>query len=74
MMIAVPEVEWEKFETQTVPELSRTLLEMAAKVNPARVRKHPRKPKKKSKKGYVSGEVARRHVSTARVLGGQEST
>jgi IS4 transposase len=74
MMIAVPEVEWEKFENQTAPELSRTLLEMAAKVNPARVRKHPRKPKKKSKKGYVSGEVARRHISTARVLGGQEST
>jgi IS4 transposase len=74
MMIAVPEVEWEKFETQTAPELSRTLLEMAAKVNPARLRKHPRKPKKKSKKGYVSGEEARRHVSTARVLRGQEST
>jgi hypothetical protein len=47
---------------------------MAANVNPARLRKHPRKPKKKTKKGYVSGEVARRHVSNARVLRREEST
>ena len=74
MMIAVPEVKWEEFETQSAPELSRTLLRLAANVNPARLRKHPRKPKKKTKKGYVSGAEARRHVSTARVLRGQEST
>ena len=74
MMIAVPEVKWEEFESQSAPELSRTLLRMAANVNPARLRKHPRKHKKKAKKGYVSGAEARRHVSTARVLRGQEST
>lgn len=74
MMIAVPEVKWEEFENQSAPELSRTLLRMAANVNPARLRKHPRKPKKKTKKGYVSGAEARRHVATARVLRGQEST
>jgi IS4 transposase len=74
MMIAVPEAEWNKLETQSALELSRTLLKMAANVNPARLRKHPRKPKKKTKKGYVSGEVARRHVSTARVLRREEST
>lgn len=74
MMIAMPEAEWDKFENQSAPELSRTLLRMAANVNPARLRKHPRKPRKKTKKGYVSGEVARRHVATARVLRGQEST
>jgi IS4 transposase len=45
-----------------------------ANVNPARLRKHPRKPKKKTKKGYVSGDGARRHVATARVLRGDEST
>ena len=54
MMIAVPEVKWEEFETQSAPELSRTLLRLAANVNPARLRKHPRKPKKKTKKGYHS--------------------
>jgi IS4 transposase len=74
MMIAVPEQEWDKFETQSAPELSRTLLRMAANVNPARLLKHPRKPKKKTTKGYVSGDVARRHVATARVLRGEEST
>jgi IS4 transposase len=74
MMIAVPEAEWDKFETQSSLELSRALLRMAANVNPARIRKHPRKPKKKTKKGYVSAEEARRHVATARVLRGQEST
>jgi IS4 transposase len=74
MMIAVPEKEWDQFESQSATELSRTLLRMAANVNPARLRKHPRKPKKKTKKGYVSGDVARRHVATARVLRGQEST
>lgn len=72
MMIAVPEAEWEPFETQSAPELSQTLLRMAANINPARLRKHPRKPKKKTKKGYVSGAEARRHVATARVLRGQE--
>jgi hypothetical protein len=72
MMIAVPEAEWESFETQSAPELSQTLLRMAANINPARLRKHPRKPKKKTKKGYVSGAEARRHVATARVLRGQE--
>ena len=74
MMIAVPEVTWEEFETHSASELSRTLLRMAANVNPARLRKHPRKHKKKARKGYVSGAEARRHVSTARVLRGQEST
>jgi len=74
MMIAMPAAEWQKFETLSAPELGHTLLRMAANVKPARLRKHPRKPKKKAKKGYVAGGVARRHVATARVLRGQEST
>ena len=72
MMIAVSEGAWEEVEGQSAPELSRTLLRLAGNVNPARLRKHPRKPKKKTRKGYVPGEVARRHVATARVLRGQE--
>jgi IS4 transposase len=74
MMIAVPETLWEDFEPQTAAELSRTLQQLAARVSPAKLRKHPRAAKKKVKKGYVPGDVARRHVSTARVLRGKEST
>lgn len=74
MMIAVPETLWEDFKTQTATELSRTLQQMAARISPAKLRKHPRTPKKKVKKGYAPGAVARRHVSTARVLRGKEST
>lgn len=74
MMIALPEPTWRLYESQSASELSRTLLELAANVRVARLRKHPRKAKKKNKKEYVPGEVARRHVSTARVLRGQEQT
>lgn len=68
MMIAVPPEVWTRFDEQTPRQLNRTLLSMAAHVEPKKLRKHPRAPKKKVKKGYVSGRVARRHVSTARVL------
>jgi IS4 transposase len=74
MMIAVPEATWDEHESQSASELSRKLLRLAANVNVARLRKHPRKPKKKAKKEYVPGDVARRHVATARVLRGQEQT
>jgi IS4 transposase len=74
MMIALPEKDWESFEPQTDRELSQTLRQMARQVKPAKLRKHPRGPKKKVKKGYVPAEQARRHVSTARVLRGEEST
>lgn len=74
MMIAIPEKVWTRMEPQTDTELSQTLLGMARQVNPAKLRKHPRGPKKKVKKGYVSARQAQRHVSTARVLRGDEST
>jgi len=73
MMIALPEAIWEEYEGQSATEMSQTLLRLAANVKLATVRKHPRKSKKKkTKKGYVPGKVARRHVSTARVPRGQE--
>lgn len=74
MMIAIPASNWEPFEAQSAFELSHTLRQMAARVNPAQLRKHPRAPKKKIRKGYVPGEVARKHVATARVLRGQKLT
>ena len=74
MMIAIPEKVWEIFESQTDRESSQTLLQMARQVKPAKLRKHRRRPKKKVRKGYAPVEQVRRHVSTARVLRGEEST
>lgn len=75
MMIAVPEKVWGEYDLQSARELSGTLMRLAEQVTPKTLRKHKRKPtKKKAKKGYVSGEEARRHVATARVLRGEEVT
>jgi IS4 transposase len=74
MMIALPAPFWEKLDEQSDAQLSHTLLQVAARVNPKKLRKHPRAPKKKTKKDYVPREVASKHVSTARVLQGKEST
>jgi IS4 transposase len=68
MMIAVAASIWAAFEEQSPLEFSRTLVRIAKHAQPKRLRKHPRGPKKKVKKGYVAGRTARRHVSTARVL------
>ena len=64
--------DWSEQEAQSAEQLSEALLELAKKVKPSTMRKHPRAAKKKVKKGYVPGKVARRHVATARVLKGEE--
>ncbi|HEY0096118.1 MAG TPA: IS4 family transposase, partial [Archangium sp.] len=69
MMVVEPE-DWREKETQSAEQLSETLLELAKKVRLSTLRKHPRAAKKKVKKGYVPGNVARKHVATARVLKG----
>lgn len=71
MMVVEPE-DWSGQEEWSAEQLSEALLEMAKKVRPATLRKHPRGAKKKVKKGYVPGEVARKHVATARVLKGEK--
>ncbi len=68
MMIAVADEIWAAFDKQTPLQLSRLLLLIAQHAQPKRLRKRPRGPKKKTKKGYVDGRAARKHVSTARVL------
>ena len=68
MMIAVPGEAWQHYQYLANNELSRAFLHIAAHAEPAKLRKHPRGSKKAIKKGYVSGQVARRHVSTARIL------
>jgi IS4 transposase len=69
MMVVEPEY-WREKEIQSSEQLSETLLELAKKVRLSTLRKHPRAAKKKVKKGYVPGKVARKHVATARVLKG----
>ena len=69
MMLVEPE-DWKEKEEQSAEQLSEALLELAKKVKPSTLRKHPRTAKKKVKKGYVPGKVARKHVATARVLKG----
>lgn len=68
MMIAVPPEIWEGYDPLTPAQLSRELLKIATHVDPRAMRKHARGPKAPKKKGYVAGCVARRHVSTARVI------
>jgi len=68
MMIAVPSEAWRQYQEISSKELTRAFLEIAAYADPKTLRKHPRGPKRIVKKGYVPGYVARKHVSTARVL------
>jgi hypothetical protein len=55
-------------------QLGKQLRRLASHVKPAKLRKHPRGPKKKVKKGYAPRQEVDRHVSTARVLRGDENT
>lgn len=71
--VAVPPAAWTAWEEQPPAEVSATLRRIAAHVEPKRLRKHPRKSKPKTKKGYAPGASVRRHVATARVLAGTES-
>ncbi|MGT2512261.1 transposase [Cupriavidus basilensis] len=68
MMIAVPPEVWQAYDLLTPAQLGRELITMATHVDPRAMRKHARGPKAPKKKGYVAGCVARRHVSTARVI------
>jgi IS4 transposase len=68
MMVAVPSATWAAFEAKSAADLSQELRHIAAHVDPRTLRKHPRKPKPKVKKGYAPGPSVRRHVATARVL------
>ena len=72
MMVAVPAIVWVEYERLSPLQLADQLRRLAAKVKPARLSTHARAPKRKKKKGYVPGHIARRHVATARILAGTE--
>jgi hypothetical protein len=48
--------------------LDRATEEDDTTIRPRALRKHPRSTRSETKKEFVSGEVVRRHVATARVL------
>jgi IS4 transposase len=73
MMIAVLTEAWRSFDDLSSKELSRVFLDVAARVAPKTLRKHPRGSKKVLKKGYAPGHIARSHLATARVLAGKKS-
>jgi len=68
MMIAVEPSAWVSYEQFSARKLAQTLLAIAAHAEPHRLRKHPRGPKARVKKGYVSRRAAQRHVATSRVI------
>lgn len=66
MMIAIPAKHWRVFGRVRAAELARVLKELAGKVRLAAFRKHPRGPKKRTKKKPRAGKSP--HVATARLL------
>jgi IS4 transposase len=68
MMVAILAEVWARFDAQPPRALAAMLRQLAARVDPRTLRKHPRGPKPKRAKGYVPRKEAERHVATARVL------
>ena len=68
MMLMTEPSQWQPYEQLSARALAKTLLRIAAHANPAALRSHPRGPKVRAKRAYVSRGEAQRHVATARVL------
>lgn len=68
MLIALPSEVWQPWCEASGEEVAQHLLRLAGKVNPRSVATAKRGPKKEKPGGYVAGAVARKQLSTARVL------
>lgn len=68
MMVALPHATWRHADVDSPKQLARRLLQIARRVDPRKLRKHPRQPKPKPRPGYAPASAARRHVATSRVL------
>jgi IS4 transposase len=68
MLVAVEPQAWDAYERLDAAALAQALLDIAAHVQPAQLRRHRRAAKPAAKKDYVSHREASRHVATARVL------
>lgn len=64
MMIAIPPLDWECFQTMTAADLAHQLSQWAKQTDLSLYQKHRRKPKKKTKRPYSGNK----HISTARLL------
>ena len=68
ILIAIEASTWAAFDDLSPTALARTLRTVARHIDPRTLRKHPRGPKPKARKGYAPGAAVRRHIATARVL------
>jgi IS4 transposase len=68
MMLVTDAHDWEPHESLSTKRFAKTLLGLAANVDPKYFRSYPRKPKVASKKGYVSRSAVQKHVATSQVL------
>ena len=66
MMIAVPEEHWHIFQSMSAQTFTRTLQQLANKVNLAKFKKHKRGPKQPRPKR--NRDPNQPHVSTAKLL------
>lgn len=66
MMIAIPEPEWQIFQSMSLETFTHTLEQLANKVNLAKFKKHKRGPKKPQAKRHHDPKQP--HVSTARLI------
>jgi hypothetical protein len=72
MMIAIPEKQWQVFATMTPAQFANVLKALAQKVDLAKLKKHPRGPKKPQPRRQQSKRVT--HVATSRLLAKREET
>ena len=68
MVLAIDAPAWQRYDPLDARQLAQMLLRIAAHADPRALRSHPRGPKLRSNKKYVSRGEAQRHVATARVL------
>jgi hypothetical protein len=61
MMVALPPQAWRQNDFASPKQLARRLLQLARRVDPRKLRKHPRQPKPKPRPGYAPASAARRH-------------
>jgi hypothetical protein len=66
MMVAIPEDEWVVFHELAAVELAEVLVSLARSVPLAKLRKHPRGPKKPKPKKQSGAKI--KHVATAKIL------
>ena len=68
MLIALPAEVWQPWAEAPAGDIAQYLLRLAGSISPRSVATAKRGPKKEKPGGYVAGAVARKQLSTARVL------